>query len=105
MSAKTKIRKIDIKLDTARSYEINDIKIVVCNVNGKFYAVDDVCSHDEGELVSGEGVLVENCQLECPRHGARFDVTSGKAVKMPAIAPIKTYKVSEIGNDLEIEVD
>ena len=103
MPLQTKIKKTEINSGEAKSYQIGDLKIVVCNVNGEYFAISDVCSHDDGELVSGDGKLVENCQLECPRHGARFDVKTGKATRMPAIAPIKTYKVKVMNDELEIE--
>lgn len=105
MSIKTKIKKSEILSGNARSYEMDGSKIVVCNINGEYFALEDVCSHDDGVLVSGEGKLIENCMLECPRHGARFDVRSGEAKKMPAVAPIKTYHINVVGDELEIEVD
>lgn len=105
MTTKTKIKKSDINPGQAKSYQLGDNKIVVCNVNGEYFAVGDVCTHDDGELISDEGGLVDLCQLECPRHGARFDVTTGVAKRMPAVAPIKTYKVVVKGDELEIEVD
>ena len=86
-------------------YQIGENKIVICNVNGEYFAIDDVCSHDDGELVSGEGQLIDSCQIECPRHGARFDVRTGEAKKMPAVAPIKTYKVVVKGDELEINIE
>ena len=102
MPLQTKIKKTEINSGEAKSYQIGDSKIVVCNVNGEYFALSDVCSHDDGELVSGNGKLVDACHLECPRHGARFDVKTGKATKMPAIAPIKTYAVKINGDELEI---
>ena len=105
MVTRTRIKKSDVKPGYARSYEVDDSKIVVCNANGKYFIVSNICSHDDGELVLGEGKLLENCQLECPRHGARFDVQTGEAKRMPAVAPIKTYKINVIGDDLEIEVE
>ena len=104
MPLQTKIKKTEINSGKAKSYQIGDLKIVVCNISGEYFAISDVCSHDDGELVSANGTLVENCQLECPRHGARFDVKTGKATKMPAIAPIKTYNVKIRGDELEIEI-
>ena len=104
MTLQTKIKKSEISSGEAKSYQIGDSKVVVCNVNGEYYAVSDVCSHDDGELVSGSGKLVDVCQLECPRHGARFDVKTGKAVKMPAIAPIKIYNVKVLNDELEVEI-
>lgn len=105
MATKTKVKKSDINPGEAKSYQSGDNKIVLCNVNGEYFALSDVCTHDDGELVSSKGQLVDICQLECPRHGARFDVKTGEAKRMPAVAPIKTYKVVVNKDELEIEVD
>ena len=76
-------------------------RIALCNVDGKFYAIEDVCTHDDGPL--GEGTL-RGCELECPRHGARFDVRSGKATRMPAFVKVKSFPVVVKGDDIIIEV-
>ena len=60
-------------------------KIALCNVGGTFHAIEDRCSHDNGPL--GEGVL-QGKLLECPRHGAQFDVTNGRPVTLPAVVPV-----------------
>lgn len=101
----TKIKKSELNLQNVKSLQIGDEKIVICNVGGKYFACSNVCSHDDGELVSNGATLVSGFQLECPRHGARFDVTTGEAKRMPAVAPIKTYKVVERGDELEIEIE
>lgn len=80
--------------------EADGTLIVLANVDGKFYAVEDVCTHDGGPL--GEGNL-EGCQLVCPRHGARFDVRTGAALTMPAFEPAPTYEVRVEGKDVLIE--
>lgn len=77
-------------------------RIALCNVGGTIYAVQDVCTHDDGPL--GEGTLRGNV-LECPRHGGQFDVKSGAAVRMPAIAPVKIYPVRVEGGDVFVEVE
>ena len=59
-------------------------------VGGDFYAIDDVCTHDGGPLVEGE---LHGCEIECPRHGARFDVKTGRALSMPAIEPVTAHAV------------
>ncbi len=64
--------------------------IIVCKIAGKYYAVEDRCSHDDGQLDQGE---VNGKEITCPRHGARFDLTTGAALAMPAVAPIRTYPV------------
>jgi 3-phenylpropionate/trans-cinnamate dioxygenase ferredoxin subunit len=70
--------------------EVDGVLIVLVNLDGQLYAVEDVCTHDGGPL--GEGRL-DGCELICPRHGARFDVRTGAATLMPAIEPAPTYEV------------
>lgn len=86
---------------TAKVYEVGDRTVAVCNVGGELYAVDDVCTHDEGSLDQGD---LEGFEIECPRHGARFDVRSGEVKALPAVLPIDTFKVRLQGKDIEIEV-
>lgn len=83
---------------------VDDIEIAVFNVDDEqFYAVEDICSHDGGPL--SEGALVEDVQVECPRHGARFDIRTGRALTMPAFEPITAYPVVVRGNDLYLDMD
>lgn len=70
--------------------EIGKASIVLFNIAGTYYAIADVCSHDDGPV--GEGEL-ENTVITCPRHGAKFDVKTGHAVGMPAIEDIPAYPV------------
>lgn len=79
----------------------NGKKAAVLRSGGKVYAFEDRCSHDDGELASGS--VVDGAQIECPRHGARFDMATGKALCLPAVYPIATYAV-EIHNG-EVWVD
>ena len=64
--------------------------VALFNVEGQLYAVDDVCTHDGGPLAEGE---LHGCEIECPRHGARFDVRTGAALCMPAFEPVTTHEV------------
>ncbi len=75
--------------------------IVLCNVAGSYYAIKDACTHDGGIL--GFGDLYGDL-IECPRHGARFDVKTGEAVTPPAIKPVQTYPVRVRGEDVEVEL-
>lgn len=70
--------------------EIDDLDIVVFNLAGEVYAIGDICSHDDGPLGEGE---IEDREVICPRHGARFDVRTGKAVGLPAVIDIPAYPV------------
>ena len=84
---------------TVRAVEVEGRRIAICNVGGEYFAVDDVCTHDGGPL--GDGRLCDG-QIECPRHGARFDVRTGRAVVLPAIVPIRTYAVEVAGGDVRV---
>ena len=76
-------------------------RIALCNYAGTIYAIDDVCTHDRGPL--GQGELVAN-EIECPRHGARFDVLTGRATRLPAVRPVRTYPVRVSDGLVEVEV-
>ncbi len=65
--------------------------LVLARCGGRWFAVEDRCSHDDGPL--GEGRFVEGCQVECPRHGARFSLEDGRATRMPAATPIRSVPV------------
>ncbi|MDZ4834608.1 MAG: non-heme iron oxygenase ferredoxin subunit [Candidatus Melainabacteria bacterium] len=93
--------KADVPVGQVKVYTIAGKRIAVCNVEGKFFAVADLCTHDGGPL--GEGELIENT-IECPRHGARFDVATGAVVCMPAVVPIATYLCEVREDDLWIGV-
>ena len=75
--------------------------IAVFNGDGEFFAIDDVCTHDGGPLVEGD---LEGCEIECPRHGARFDVRTGQARSMPAFENVATHLVKVEGNDLLVQL-
>ncbi len=70
--------------------ELGDMPIVVFNIAGQFFAIGDVCSHDDGPL--GDGVI-EGFNVVCPRHGAEFDIRTGKVMQMPAVVDIPAYPV------------
>jgi 3-phenylpropionate/trans-cinnamate dioxygenase ferredoxin subunit len=81
--------------------EIDGKPVVIFNIDGKFYAIDDVCTHDDGPL--GEGNL-EGYQIVCPRHGARFDVRTGKALALPAVQDVHYYPIRAAQGRIEIGV-
>lgn len=70
--------------------EIGDLPIVIFNTGGQLFAIGDVCSHDDGPLGDGD---IEDFNVICPRHGARFDVRTGKVTSMPAVEDIPAYPV------------
>ena len=70
--------------------DLGDKPIVIFNIAGQFFAIGDICTHDDGPL--GDGLL-EDHNIVCPRHGAEFDVRTGQAVQMPAVVDIPAYPV------------
>jgi 3-phenylpropionate/trans-cinnamate dioxygenase ferredoxin subunit len=87
-----------------RLVEVDDLEIGVFNCNGEILAIEDRCSHDDGELVEGE-FDTEDCTVECPRHGSRFDLRTGKPVNLPAYVPIDTFPVHVADGVIRVEVD
>ncbi|GAB4326303.1 MAG: non-heme iron oxygenase ferredoxin subunit [Candidatus Sumerlaeia bacterium] len=90
-------REQDVVEGRPLAVQLGGVNIVLCNVGGKIYAVRNVCSHDDGVLVGGTGEHSWGCldgfAIECPRHGARFDVRDGSVLSMPAAYPIAAYDV------------
>jgi 3-phenylpropionate/trans-cinnamate dioxygenase ferredoxin component len=84
--------------------EWDDLEIGVFNCAGALFAIEDRCSHDDGELVHGE-LDEERCTVECPRHGSRFDLRTGKPLTLPAYVPVDTFPVSVEGGVIKLEVD
>jgi 3-phenylpropionate/trans-cinnamate dioxygenase ferredoxin subunit len=70
--------------------EIEGKPVVIFNVGGQFFSIADVCSHDDGPV--GEGRL-EGYNITCPRHGAQFDIRTGKVIQMPAVVDIPAYPI------------
>ena len=81
----------DVALNAIKVFEYGSRRFLVSNIDGVFYAMDDRCTHDDGPL--GQGELLEGGEVECPRHGARFDLKSGKALCLPAVGAVCTYSV------------
>lgn len=81
--------------------EVDERLIVLVRVGGDVYALDDVCTHDGGPL--GDGDLADHT-LACPRHGAKFDVRSGKALTMPATKPTVVHRVQLDGDQVLVEL-
>jgi 3-phenylpropionate/trans-cinnamate dioxygenase ferredoxin subunit len=68
------------------------VSVGVYNVDGELYALEDRCSHDDGPLVEGDWEPDEAVAI-CPRHGARFDIRTGRPLSLPAVFPVETFSV------------
>jgi len=73
-----------------RLVDVDGVAVAVFNLDGSYHAIEDVCSHDGGDLSSGD---VESDQVVCPRHGAHFSLRTGEALSPPAYEAIPTFPV------------
>jgi 3-phenylpropionate/trans-cinnamate dioxygenase ferredoxin subunit len=95
------LRSEDVPAGRTRRCTVDGQGVLVCNVEGAFYAVADVCTHDRGAL--GEGRL-RGSVIECPRHGARFDVRDGSVKAPPAVRPLPSYPVRVRDGVVDVQV-
>ena len=89
----------DIPTGRAKVVAVGNRRIAVCNVDGQFFAIDDLCTHDGGPLDQGE---LEGDVIECPRHGARFNVRTGKVLALPAVKALNTYPLRVEDNEIQV---
>ncbi len=94
----------DLPPGAKRVVRWEDLEIGVVNCGGEILAIEDRCSHDDGDLMEGD-VDEETCTVECPRHGSVFDLRTGKPLNLPAYIPIDTFDVSVADGLIKVEVD
>jgi 3-phenylpropionate/trans-cinnamate dioxygenase ferredoxin component len=92
----------ELPLGGKKLVEVDGRAIAVFNVDGTFFAIDDVCTHDGGPLAEGE---LTGCEIECPRHGARFDVRTGRPLSMPAIEPVAVHAIDVRGDEVFVAIN
>ena len=94
----------DLPPGAKRVVEWEDLEIGVVNCGGDVLAIEDRCSHDNGDLMEGD-VDQERCTVECPRHGSLFDLKTGKPLTLPAYVPVDTFAVTVEDGVIRVEVD
>ena len=99
--ARAVAKRSEIPAGTTKRVVVDGTALLLCNVDGDIYAIEDVCTHDGGPLDQGE---LQGNRIQCPRHGALFDVTNGTALTLPAVIPLETYAVSSDGDDVLVDV-
>lgn len=82
--------------------EVEGVDLAIFNVEGRLCCIEDLCTHDGGNLVEGD---LEGCVITCPRHGAQFDVCTGEALCLPAVSPTPVHRVRILEGNIEIEVE
>lgn len=91
----------EIKPGERMVIEVDLHRIAVFCVGDRYYAIEDMCTHDEGPLAEGE---LQGTVIECPRHGATFDLATGKALTMPATQPVPRYETRVVGGEIQIAI-
>ncbi len=85
-----------------RTVDVDGTKVAVFNVGGEFFAIEDVCTHDGGQLTGG---TVDGDEVECPRHGARFCIRTGAALTAPAYEPTAKFPVRIENGEVRVRDD
>jgi 3-phenylpropionate/trans-cinnamate dioxygenase ferredoxin subunit len=88
---------------SARIVRAGDLAIGVFNCGGALYAIEDRCSHDDGPLAEGD-FDADECVVVCPRHGAEFDLRTGRPRTLPAITPVATFPVRIVDGVIRVEI-
>ncbi len=92
----------DVPPNTLLSVNVGEFAVCLANADGKIYAFRDNCSHKDFPMSAGS--IHGGATIECAWHGARFDMATGKAIRLPAIKPIQTYEVTLDGDDILVAV-
>lgn len=92
----------DFPPGTFRCVDIDDVLVAVFNLDGEFHAIENVCSHEYAELTDGE---IEDNEIVCPLHGARFDIRTGEALTPPAYEPVAKLPVRVDGGVVQVRDD
>ena len=89
----------EIEEGKVKVVRVVDAPVGVTKVDGEYFAFADVCTHDDGPVAEGE---LDEYTIECPRHGARFDIRTGRVLSLPAVVPIPVYEVVVEGDVVKV---
>ncbi len=96
-------RRDDLEPGTARRFDVDDRRIAVVRIGNDFYAIGDRCSHADYSLSEGD-VWTDELELECPKHGSTFSLTTGEPQSFPATQPVPVYEIVVEGDDVMVVV-
>ncbi len=89
---------------TARQVIVGDRKIALVRIGGDVYAIGDTCSHADVSLSEGE-VMVDECEIECWKHGSAFNLLTGEPTTLPATQPVPVYEVSVVDGRIVLVIE
>jgi 3-phenylpropionate/trans-cinnamate dioxygenase ferredoxin subunit len=90
---------MDLESSSHLEAEVDGYQVRVVRVNGRLYAFEDRCTHDDSPF---EDAAIEDCEIICPRHGARFSLSSGEVLSPPAYEPLRIFEVREVAGRIEV---
>ena len=93
----------DLAPSSAKRFDVGDHRIALVRIEDDFYAIGDICSHEDYSLSEGT-VFDEECELECWKHGSTFDLCTGEPRSLPATRPVPVYAVKVEGDDVMVEI-
>ena len=93
----------EIESGTAKRFDVAGHRIALVRIGDDFYALGDRCSHEDFSLSEGE-VLVDECEIECWKHGSTFSLTTGEPQSLPAVRPVPVYDVVREGDDVLVKI-
>ena len=93
----------DLAPDSARRFDVDSHRIALVRIGDDFYALGDECSHADYSLSEGD-VWSDECEIECPKHGSTFSLTTGEPQTLPATQPVPVYVVQVDGDDVSVVI-
>lgn len=103
MSAWQRVAAVaDFPIGSRKVVDVDGVRVAVFHTSEGYHAIEDVCTHDGGELASG---VLEGCEIVCPRHGARFDIRSGEVIAPPAYESVASLPVRVESGWVEVRDD
>jgi 3-phenylpropionate/trans-cinnamate dioxygenase ferredoxin component len=91
----------ELKSGEARRFDVAGYRIALVRIEDDFYAIGDVCSHEDYSLSEGE-VWVDDCELECPQHGSMFDLVTGEPRSLPATTPVPVFEIRIVDDQVAV---
>lgn len=97
------LKREELAAGQMRKVENEGCPLAVFNIEGRFYATSDVCTHATASLTDGE--IVDGDLIACPLHDGQFHIPTGQAVTFPCTVDIRTYRVIEEGDQVFADLD
>jgi 3-phenylpropionate/trans-cinnamate dioxygenase ferredoxin component len=92
---------VDVPAPSSRRFDLEGHRLCVVHLEGDWYVIGDRCSHADASLSEGD-LWVDECEIECPKHGSTFDLRTGEALALPATKPVPVYDVRLEGDDVMV---